>query len=123
MECIHLDKPCPYRKKSKAGDIFCGWSCGRDGPGEKCEVAEAGWSCPWVCIYEALEPQNSCPHKDELKKSLEMAKHIIKGIVSSGVIHGEGGASQLCYEWLYELLEKVEDGTFVTITVEVGGKE
>lgn len=50
-----------------------------------------------------------------------MVKHIIKGIVSDGLIHDDG-AIQMVYEWLYELLEKAENGTSVTITVEFGVK-
>jgi hypothetical protein len=50
MKCIRLEKECRFRDKKR----FCHWKCPHDFPGTDCEEAEAGWGCPWICVYEAV---------------------------------------------------------------------
>ena len=73
MKCIHPEKDCPYRvrvcENGKCWDN-CNWSCPYDEPFSECELAQATWGCLYNCIYEALDPRNDCPFKQELQRML-----------------------------------------------------
>ena len=74
MMCIHPEKPCPYRKWvcNDKGECWwnCQWNCPHNHPDSDCMVAEENWGCPFLCIYDALDPSSACPFKIELYKKL-----------------------------------------------------
>ncbi|MEM4214194.1 MAG: hypothetical protein QXZ28_03280 [Candidatus Methanomethylicaceae archaeon] len=61
MRCVRPYIVCKFCDDN----LMCHWSCPEDSPGSDCNVANAGWGCPWNCIYEAIE--NECDFKESLK--------------------------------------------------------
>ena len=66
MKCIKLEKECRFRDEKQ----FCHWKCPHDLIGTDCEEAQAGWGCPWICVYEALDPTNFCGFRDQVRDLL-----------------------------------------------------
>ena len=80
MECIHRDKPCPYRRwVCDNGKCWwnCQWSCPHNSPFGECELAKATWGCLFLCVYDAIAGDSGCPYKAELKKELEQRLKVI----------------------------------------------
>ena len=74
MECLHPDRACPFARWVERDGrrwLNCFWSCPYDRPFEPCAVSMELRTCIYRCIFEAIEDDSDCPHKEELKKGLE----------------------------------------------------